>query len=184
MSAPKIPDGPDWDIVRDAFRGAGLDSNDPDHWRFLLKEYIETVHRRARAGRARSWTDERLIKLASDFERIQHDHPDKSDSDICRFLVKREDYSGLTANTLRRRLQDARDPEYNGFLARLIDELAAEYEVEGGNTKEQLRVWLTTGFTHYWEDKAGNLHSTPPEPPPADAPADWPGRGAIRLIKK
>jgi hypothetical protein len=121
---------------------------------------------------------ERLAKLASDPARGQDDLPNISDSDTCRALAKHEDYSGLTADTLRRRLQDARDPEYNGFLARLIDEFATEYEVEGGNTREQLRIWLTTGFTYYWEDKAGNLHSTPPEPPPANAPADWPGRGA------
>jgi hypothetical protein len=166
------------------FRGNGLDPSNPEHWAFLLKSYIETVYRRARAGRSREWTDERLIKLGADFSRVQHDHPDKSDSDICRILAKREDYSGMTAGTLRRRLQDARDPDYNGFLARLIDQFAAEYDVEGGNAREQLRSWLTTGFTYCWQDKAGNLHSTPPEPPPADAPRDWPGRRAIRLIKK
>jgi hypothetical protein len=184
MSAPKIPDGPEWDIVRDAFRGVGLDPNNPEHWPFLLKGYIETVLRRARAGRSREWTDERLTKLASDFARVKHDHAGKSDSDICRTLAKREDDSGWSAPTLRRRLQDARDPECNGFLDRVIEQLAAEYEVEGGNTREQLRVLLTTGYTYFWRDKDGELHSTPPEPPPADAPPDWPGRQAIRLIRK
>ena len=159
-------------------------SGNPEHWLFLLKSFIETVHRRARAGAKRYWTDEQYIKLGADFSQVQLDHPGKSDSDICRFLAKREDYRGLSANTLRRKLQHARNPECNGFLDRLIEAYAAEYEVEGGNTRQQLRVWLTTGLTHFWEDKAGNLHATPPEPPPADAPIDWPGRSAIRLIKK
>jgi hypothetical protein len=184
MSAPKIPDGPEWDIVRDAFKGARLDLNNPEHWPFLLKGYVETVHQRARSGPKRRWTDERLIKLASDFSRVQHDHPDKSDSDICRFLVKGEDYSELSAETLRRKLQDARDPECNALLDRLINAFATHYEVEGGNTREQLRAWLTTGITHVWEDKIGRLHFTPPEPPPIDAPVDWPGRQAIRLVPK
>jgi hypothetical protein len=184
MSAPKIPDGPEWDIVRDAFRASNLNPSNPEHWPFLLKGYVETVHRRARGGPKRRWTDERYIKLGADFSKVQHRHPGKSDSDICRILAKQDDYSGLSANTLRRKLQDARDPECNGFLDRLIESLAAEYEVEGGNAREQLRAWLTTGFTYFWEDKAGNPHVTPPEPPPPDAPPDWPGRATIRLIKK
>jgi hypothetical protein len=184
MSAPKIPDGPEWDIVRNAFRGVRLDPSNPEHWPFLLKAYVEIVLRRARSGPKQIWTDEQLIKLACDVASVQCKHPDKSESDICRFLSRREDYNEWNASTLRRRLQDARDPEYNGVLDRLIEDFAAQYEVEGGNTREQLRIWLTTGFAYYWEDKAGNLHSTPPEPPPADAPAKWEGRGAIRLIKK
>jgi hypothetical protein len=184
MSAPKIPEGRDWEIVRDAFRGARLDPSNPEHWVLLLRLYIETVNRRARAGRSREWTDERLIKLAADFSHVQHDHPGKSDSEICRRLARREGYSEVTAATLRRKLQDARDPKRNRSLARIIDGIAAEYEVEGGNTRERLREWATTGYTHYWEDKEGKLHSTPPEPPPADAPADWEGHSAIRLRKK
>ena len=108
MSAPKIPDGPEWDDVRDAFRMASrelerdLDPSKPEHWLLVVKFCqisIKAYHKTARAlaeeyfkkqpGRQQEWTAERLIKLVDDIARLRHEHPGKSESDLCRFLSRR-----------------------------------------------------------------------------------------------
>jgi hypothetical protein len=185
-SAPTIPDGPDGQVVRDAFKSFRLDPHNPKHWYYLLKAYAESG--RKPPGRAQEWTDTNLVQLAADFARVQIDHPDKSERDICDMLAKlKRDgtlvYGGRKGTTLLRRLYDARNPERNSFLKSMLDVLMSEYEVVGGNTRERLLAWLTTGYTEVWEDKTGKLHFSPPEPLPTDAPAELRDR-TIRLVRK
>ena len=40
----------------------------------------------------------------------------------------------------------------------MLDSLMAEYEVEGGNTRDCLLAWLTTGVTYLWEAELKEYH--------------------------
>src|SRR5262249_59639687 len=106
MSAPKIPDGPEWEVVRDAFRGSNLNPDNPEHWPFLLKGYIEIVYRRARAGRQREGADERYIKMGAGFSQVQHPPPRKTDSDHFRLLAQQNDYHRPSPPTPPTKMQD------------------------------------------------------------------------------
>jgi hypothetical protein len=177
MSAPKIPDTPDWDVVRETLRRMKLDKDNPMHWLFSLKAHIE--ERRSRIP-DKKWTTDRLLQLIADVAQVKRERPNEPEANICRILAKRGAYGDTSAATLRRKLQDARNIDDGAYMDRIIDMMLEDFEVEGGgNARERLREWLTTGVTHYWEDKAGNLHSSPPEPPPPGIPD--PG---IRLTRK
>jgi hypothetical protein len=184
MTAPVIPEGPEWQGVRDIFETYHLDPKNPVHWATVVKALVKMSKKRAKAGAPKKWNDDRLVHLGVDFARIRHDHPKKSESDLCRLLAKQGKYRDLSWKTLRRKLYDSRNPARNGFLNTMLDDLMAEYEVEGGNTRESLLAWITRGSVYYWEDHLGEIHQTPPEPPPAGMPPDWPGHRAIRLVRK
>jgi len=155
--APKIPDGPDGRLVRDYFRAMGLDPLQPEHWFALLKAFIDQSRNRARVGAPQKWTASKLLRLSADFARVQHDNPQKSDSDICRLLARRGLYAKQSWQSLRRRLYDAKNPERNEFLARLLDSLMAQYK----NPREELLAFLTSGTLDVYEDDEGNIKTRP-----------------------
>jgi hypothetical protein len=153
---PKIPDGPDGRVVRDYFRAMNLDPLQPEHWFALLKALIDQSRNRAKVGAPKKWTTDKLVRLSADFGRIKHDKPKKSDSDICRILARRDLYKKQKWQTLRRVLYEAKNPERNEFLARLLDALMAQYK----NPREELLAFLTGGIDgtlDVYEDDEGNI---------------------------
>src|SRR5882757_3989747 len=90
MTAPVIPEGPEWQDVRDIFETHHLDPNNPAHWALLVKALAEMSEKKDRAGRPKQWEDDRLVHLGADFGRLRHKHPKKSESDICRLLAKED----------------------------------------------------------------------------------------------
>jgi len=155
--APKIPDGPDGRLVRGYFRAMNLDPLQPEHWFELLKILIDQSRNRAKAGAPKKWTTDKLVHLAADFSCVQLDNPQKSDSDICRLLARRKLYAKQSWQTLRRRLYEAKDPKRNELLARLLDDLMAQYK----NPREELLAFLTGGTLDVYEDDEGNIMTRP-----------------------
>jgi hypothetical protein len=155
--APKIPDSPDGRIMRDYFRATGLDPLQPEHWVALLKMLIDQSRDRARVGAPKKWTTDKLLRLAADFSRVQHNNPQKSDSEICRLLVRRGFYAKQNWKSLRRRLYQAKDPKHNESLARLLDAFMAQYK----NPREELLAFLTGGTLDVYEDDEGNIMTRP-----------------------
>jgi hypothetical protein len=122
MSAPKIPDGPESQHLRDKFEAYNLDPNDPDHWVLLLTALVEP----GKPGRSKAWTAENLDMLNAIYRRFQRKHPDKSEADICRMIAKIRVPKDLPQpkwkwQTIQRRLHDFRNPEKNHLLKQLLD---------------------------------------------------------------
>jgi hypothetical protein len=157
--APKIPDGPDGQVVRAYFRAAHLDPQQPEHWFMLLKILIAAGSGgRARAGAPRKWAADKYIRLTADFSLLQLKHPKKNDSEICRLLARQRGLKGKRSwESLRRRLHDAKNPAKNESLARVLDDLMAQY----ANSKEELLAWLNSGFIDVYEDGEGNRWARP-----------------------
>ena len=77
----------------------------------------------ATGGRPKTWTDERLWQLLADFIIVGLANPKKSESWICRHLVRRRTLNGRYAtygfDTIRRKLSRARHAHKNLYPAAL-----------------------------------------------------------------
>jgi hypothetical protein len=155
MSAPKIPDGPEGQHLRDKFEAYNLDPDNPDHWVLLLTALVEPGKR----GRPTAWTDENLDMLYAIYRRRQREHPDKSEADICRMITKirlPKDLprpGGWSWQTIQRRLHDFRNPEKNHILKQLLDVA----EARGFDRDRALWVLTRTGVA-VAEDEDGTTH--------------------------
>src|SRR4029453_6865444 len=69
MSAPKIPDSPEGERVREVFAKFGCDPANPDHWFALLYCYIKASRRPA--GRPHTWTATQLFQLIIDVDEMR-----------------------------------------------------------------------------------------------------------------
>jgi hypothetical protein len=108
-------------FILDAFKAFDFDHRVLINWRVLLG-LLASIHfgKRASGGRPRDWSEERLYQLRADFALIKNAHPGKPDTDLCKMLLKKDEqgkfgkrrYAGMTAGTIRRKLQDARRPLY------------------------------------------------------------------------
>ena len=85
------------------------------------------------------WTDEQLCLLLADVAAYKRKRPEAPDTDICSWLKKK--WPKNTPATLRRVLQEARNPKRNNKLAQMVaifecrlgpDLLALERTVEEG----------------------------------------------------
>ena len=115
-----------------AFDAFGLDPSNPFAWRLLIYVFAEAhfgSHRSA-AGAPRKWTARSWYNLLSDFNQMQARHRKASATAICGYLKKdrefQERYSDVSAATIRRNLQYARDPERNEILKRKAELLAED----------------------------------------------------------
>ena len=120
--------------LRAAFNAFGLDPRNPFHWRKLLIYFAEAhFGKPPPGGRSRGWTDEKLSQLLMDFAQLKRANPGKNDSDICDALRKDKDgkfdgrYKNIDKKTIRRKLQDARNPKLNGTLRLELDASVAEW---------------------------------------------------------
>jgi hypothetical protein len=114
----------------------------------LLNEYLVVLHLEKKSGATRQWTDDRLQQLSTDFLVVKAQHPEKSDAQVCALLRKRFDgrYAEWDAKTIRRKLQDARNPATNSRLAAALSDPRTEFSLED----------LIFGVVHYEFDKDGN----------------------------
>ena len=119
--------------LRRMFETAGLDTSNVLHWQRLLSSLAEIIFARGSPrGRPRAWTPERWIQLLNDFNELKSRHPKASAGRVCGRLTREEPFSSryenLDAQTLRRNLSYARDPNRNGLL-RAVVERRAEAEM-------------------------------------------------------
>ncbi|HEX9321859.1 MAG TPA: hypothetical protein VF913_07025 [Xanthobacteraceae bacterium] len=102
-----------------AFTQFGLDRNDASHHRLLTKLLALVVFPQKKGGRKKSWTDERYCRLLSDVNQTC-DQYQCNDSEACRLLIEKSlfdgRYKGMKLGTLRRCLQNAKNPKHNPML--------------------------------------------------------------------
>ena len=117
-----------------AFKEFGFDPRNPFHWRNLLVYFADAHFGKPRpGGRSRGWTDEKLHQLLEDFAQLKRASPEKNESAICDSLRRDQDdrferrYKNLSKATIRRKLQDARNPKLNGALRLELDALVADW---------------------------------------------------------
>ena len=110
--------------IRDAFKAFGLDHRNLSDWRALVFHLAHVLFPTPRPpGAPREWTDERLCRLLADVATCKRRNPKASDAAICRWLSKKW---STKPETLRRVLQDARNPARNGKLAKTADDLVTQ----------------------------------------------------------
>jgi hypothetical protein len=96
------------DYLKKAFEAADLDPGNPYHWAELARIPARLRFGSRKAGRRQRWTIDELCQLLRGAYQIEKEHPKWSDRRICEKLVRdHERYAKLSAETLRRRLQDA-----------------------------------------------------------------------------
>src|SRR5262245_47618952 len=117
----------------------GLDPTKPSH-RDLLLALLASVHFDGSRGRGqpRKWDEDKLCQLLADIATIKQNHPDKKESELCGKLKEvapfKDCYRQYSAGTIRKKLQDARNPKHNDALRYL---LAAHKPVPRGMSLEQ-----------------------------------------------
>jgi hypothetical protein len=95
------------DYLKKAFEAADLDLRDPHHWAELARTLARLRFGSRKAGRRQRWTIDELCQLLKATYQVKKEHPKWSDLRISQKLVKdHERYAKLSAETLRRRLQD------------------------------------------------------------------------------
>jgi hypothetical protein len=89
------------------FVAAGLNPRNPSHWKFLV-HVLARAFDLGKRGRPRRWGPEELCQLLNDFDRVHAKYAKESDIRICERLVNsHERYANVSAQTLRRKFQDA-----------------------------------------------------------------------------
>ena len=108
-----------------AFNAFGLDPTKPNDRDFLLA-LLASVHFDGSRGRGQpsKWDEDKLCQLHADIETIKQKHPDKKENELRRKLKEnapfKDRYRQYSAETIRRKLQDARNPEHNDALRYLL----------------------------------------------------------------
>jgi hypothetical protein len=138
VSALKLYDD-DFDRpVAIAFERAGLDPENPLHWRLLLN-YFCWAHFRPKRGRGAPelWSPERYIRLLQDEYQVRRDHPTFGHMDVCRVISKRGAYKRkgkpLTASRIKSALREARDPQCNRHLLEYVAMIRQRIRQESQN---------------------------------------------------
>jgi hypothetical protein len=100
--------------VSRAFKAFGLDHRNDRDWYNLAVRLARVLFPIRRPGK--KWTAERLFLLLAQVASYKRTRPKASDTAICSWLLK--SYA-VELETLRRALQDARNPKRNSELAQL-----------------------------------------------------------------
>jgi hypothetical protein len=112
-----------------AFEKAGLDHNNPAHWRLLLN-YFCWAHFRPRRGRGAPalWPPQRYCRLLQDEDRVRRDHPTFSNERVYSIIVERYEQhyrkkngKPLKPSRIKTALREARDPDCNPHLATYLN---------------------------------------------------------------
>jgi hypothetical protein len=128
--------------IEAAFRAANLDPKNPLNWRVLMEMFCWAhFGKKGDAGAPRVWTDERYCELLHDVEEVKTKASVKlKDVGACKELRSRykEKYGNLTVERLRRALREARDPNHNRRLRRLVYTKAlAQQENDPASTEDE-----------------------------------------------
>jgi hypothetical protein len=132
-------DGP----IFDAFERANLDPNDPFSWRVLMTCFCWSHFppKRSAGHPTTVWTDARYCELLREIDKLKRTHKRPySDLEFSKKLFEQGTFLDAkkvphTAEALRSALPQARDPQFNGTLKRLVYEsllsLGKDYERKG-----------------------------------------------------
>ena len=155
--------GADLPIYR-AFEAAGLDPGNPISWRVLMMAFCWTHFAPPTSGRKKTYTAERYRSLLQAIDRLKINDPKLSDRRASTLLIKEKSFIAqfghITDEGLRRALRQARNPEYNPELKRLVFEDVLSQQKDyarkhlswppsGGKTK------LVRGLARYHADRIG-----------------------------
>jgi hypothetical protein len=101
---------PDSPYVKKAFELFGLDPLDPFHWRELLGQFARAHFKKVGgAGAPKKWDATHLLGLGLWAIRIEKDHPQWLQEDICKEIKKRSPpFKNMKVATMQRRLPEAR----------------------------------------------------------------------------
>lgn len=95
-------------INKRAFKAAGLDIDNEDHWPLLIATLAAAIYSPNDAGAPKKWDDDELRRLFHHVENAKvASSAARSESDCCKLLVKTGVYHGRP-ETLRRQLQKAK----------------------------------------------------------------------------
>jgi hypothetical protein len=118
-----------------AFRAANLDSKNPLHWRLLMIALCWSHFPPKRAPGRPSWTDDQYGQLLADAAQIREivaprKVPDrKVRAELAKEPKFKARYVNISSDRVRKRLGEARNPEYHGELkGRLYRDLNAALE--------------------------------------------------------
>lgn len=137
--------------LRAAFDAFGLDPARPDHWRRLCALFAEAHFVSHRGpGQHKKWGGEELCQLWADFAAVKQKHQDEDEEELRKRLRKDARYRRLTTGTIRRRLQDARNPKYNDILR---DVLVAHKPDPRGMSFEQLYDFTLETIAKHWSNR-------------------------------
>ena len=150
MSAPKIPDGPEGNLIRGCFVKARLDPNNPDDWPKLV------LFLRGKLGAPKKWDEEMRKQLFFHARRIQTEHWRKhprskplSETEVCKQLEMSGKFPGFDWDALRKMLHRT--------SAQLLKELVTHFGVDP-RTKEArtlLQLFMRERPVKVYKDKDG-----------------------------
>jgi hypothetical protein len=113
-----------------AFQKAGLDPNNPVHWRLLLQYFCFAHFRSARRrGAPELWNGEMYCRLLQESDRLKSRNPRLSNEAVYKAISRSGKYKKangepISPGRIKTALREARDPKHNDVLAkRLIDDL-------------------------------------------------------------
>jgi hypothetical protein len=111
--------------IRKAFDSFGLDPSNPFHWRKLLWYLAEAFFGQRNLGRPKEWSADKLCHLLEHFHQVKEKEENLTLSDelICQRVKNHfhREYAGISAGTIRRNVQYARDPQRNPVLGSLCE---------------------------------------------------------------
>jgi hypothetical protein len=112
-----------------AFAAASLDPKKPHHWKLLIREFAfaHFVPRRG-IGAPIKWFGDRYCRLLAQVHQLKLKNPNLTDRGACAILCKLPEYqqkSGrrLSVERLRKALREARNPDFNDILARMLQQV-------------------------------------------------------------
>src|SRR5262249_5469391 len=151
----------------------GLDHQEIVHWRRLLTHLAGIHFARRKPGASKAWNSIRLCQLMVDVAERKATRPKAKDADICRWLIKNtsgKDYKNLSDRTLRRKLQDARNPACNAHLFAAIEAMMRtrqgndQSEADDKSARVECLQWLVDNPDLVWGSR--RLGFLPPYPTP------------------
>ena len=140
-----------------AFKSFGLDHRSSGDWNSLAIHLARVLFTRRRPGPSKKWTAERLCLLLADVAAYKRKNPEASDSEICGWLHRHnKSYAHESSETLRRALQDARNPKRNSDLAQMAGLLARQV-TENWTTAldETATVWAVSRLIEDADERWG-----------------------------
>jgi hypothetical protein len=151
-----IPEGPEYQGVRDAFARRGLDPSNELHVVAMLKITFPA------SGRPPKWTDAERAWLAIEVLKMKCRCADGKvvvtrDKDLCSRVAATGRFGAVDGPSLQRQLQRFRSPKTNEFLRRRVEEYCAK---NPGIVPDVARRIILLCW-EAWEDADGSFHLLP-----------------------